>query len=290
MKVLVLSSGGDAPGMNRFIAKLAQYFGNKLYACKGGFKGLYENQIYPIKFFEPQKYANSAGCCIKSSRFPEFKDKEIFDKAIENAKSFDALVILGGNGSQKAVIEMNNAGVKAVFVPCTIDNDVEDSDYSIGFHTAVQSVINAARNIMPSMEAFSRACIFETMGRHCGKIAEEAAKVLQPDLLITKKQDLNKEEIANVINKNFKKEKATMIIIKENIIDIKKLCKDISASVKPADVRDFCISYLQRGSAPTNRELRIAYMFAVAAIKAIELKQLPIATMMQGGKIVLKKI
>ena len=290
MKVLVLSSGGDAPGMNRFIAKLAQYFGNKLYACKGGFKGLYENQIYPIKFFEPQKYANSAGCCIKSSRFPEFKDKEIFDKAIENAKSFDALVVLGGNGSQKAVIEMSNAGVKAVFVPCTIDNDVEDSDYSIGFHTAVQSIINAARNIMPSMEALSRACIFETMGRYCGKIAEEAAKVLQPDLLITKIEDLKKDELIKVINKNFKKEKATMIIIKEKIVDIKDLREEISDKVKPVVVRDFRVGYLQRGSAPTNRELRIAYMFAVSAIKAIELKQLPIATMMQGGKIILKKI
>ena len=290
MKVLILASGGDAPGMNKFISKLAQHFGKELYACKRGFKGLYENEIYPIKYFDTLKYANSAGCCITSARFPEFKEKDIFKKAVENAKPYDAVVVLGGNGSQKAVVDMEKAGVKAVFVPCTIDNDVEDNDYSIGFDTAVESVRYAYNNIMPSMEAFARSCVFVTMGRHSGNIAKASAKLVKPDLVITEESELDEEKIADTIKKNFSKEKSTSIILRENIVDVNKLCKKISEKIKPAEIRPFVVSYLQRGSKPTSRELRIAYQFALATIKAIRIKKLPIAVLMEGGKIILKRI
>ena len=290
MKVLILASGGDAPGMNKFISKLAQHFGKDLYACKRGFRGLYENEIYPIKYFDTLKHANSAGCCITSARFPEFKEKQIFDKAVANAKAYDAVVVLGGNGSQKAVIDMEKAGVKAVFVPCTIDNDVEENDYSIGFDTAVESVCYVYNNVMPSMEAFSRSCVFVTMGKHSGNIAKAAAKLVKPDIVIVEESQLDEEKIIEAIKKNYSKEKSTSIILRENIVDVNKLCKTISEKIKPAEIRAFVVGYLQRGSKPTSRELRIAYQFALATIKAIRIKKLPIAVLMEGGKIILKRI
>ena len=290
MKVLILASGGDAPGMNKFISKLAQHFGKDLYACKRGFRGLYENEIYPIKYFDTLKHANSAGCCITSARFPEFKEKDVFKKAVENAKAYDAVVVLGGNGSQKAVVEMERAGVKAVFVPCTIDNDVEENDYSIGFDTAVESVCYVYNNVMPSMEAFSRSCVFVTMGKHSGNIAKAAAKLVKPDIVIVEESQLDEEKIIEAIKKNYSKEKSTSIILRENIVDVNKLCKTISEKIKPAEIRAFVVGYLQRGSKPTSRELRIAYQFALATIKAIRIKKLPIAVLMEGGKIILKRI
>ncbi len=290
MKVLILASGGDAPGMNKFISKLAQHFGKDLYACKRGFRGLYENEIYPIKYFDTLKHANSAGCCITSARFPEFKEKDVFKKAVENAKAYDAVVVLGGNGSQKAVVEMEKAGVKAVFVPCTIDNDVEENDYSIGFDTAVESVCYVYNNVMPSMEAFSRSCVFVTMGRHSGNIAKTAARLVKPDIVIAEESQLDEEKIIEAIKKNYSKEKSTSIILRENIVDVNKLCKTISEKIKPAEIRAFVVGYLQRGSKPTSRELRIAYQFALATIKAIRIKKLPIAVLMEGGKIILKRI
>lgn len=290
MKILVLASGGDAPGMNKFIAKLAQHFGKSLYACKRGFRGLCENDTYPIRYFEPQKHANEAGCCITSARFPEFKEKQNFEKAVKNAKAFDAVVVLGGNGSQKAVLDMEKAGVKAVFVPCTIDNDVEESEYSIGFDTAVESVKYAFKNVMPSMQAFTRSCVFVTMGRHCGKIAEAAAKAVDADLLITQKAEINEDAIVETIKKNHLKDRATSIILRENVVDTDKFCKKIGEKIAPIEIRPFVVGYLQRGSKPTARELRIAYQFALAAIRAIEIKKLPIATLMEGGKIILKRI
>ena len=290
MKVLILASGGDAPGMNKFISKLAQHFGKDLYACKRGFRGLYENEIYPIKYFDTLKHANSAGCCITSARFPEFKEKDVFKKAVENAKAYDAVVVLGGNGSQKAVVEMEKAGVKAVFVPCTIDNDVEENDYSIGFDTAVESVCYVYNNVMPSMEAFSRSCVFVTMGKHSGNIAKAAAKLVKPDIVIVEESQLDEEKIIEAIKKNYSKEKSTSIILRENIVDVNKLCKTISEKIKPAEIRAFVVGYLQRGSKPTSRELRIAYQFALATIKAIRIKKLPIAVLMEGGKIILKRI
>lgn len=290
MRVLVLASGGDAPGMNKFIAQLYKKYGKNLFACKGGFKGLYDNDIYPASYFEPLKYENAAGCCIKSSRFAQFKEKMFFDKCLKNAQDYDAVVVIGGNGSKAGVRDMADHGMRAVFVPGTIDNDVEDTEYCIGFHTAVSAVCSSYCNLMPSMEAFSRCCIIETMGRSTGHIAETAAQILQPTFLITEKDQLNEEKIVKEIKKAYKKGQSTSVIIRENICDVRELAKRLEAQVAPAEVRSFTVGHLQRATAPTKAERKIAAKYAHGAIKAIGTDKLPIAIMLQGGKTVLKKI
>lgn len=290
MKVLVLASGGDAPGMNKFIAQLYKKFGKNLYACRGGFRGLYENDIYPASYFEPLKYENAAGCCIKSSRFAQFKEKMFFDKCLKNAKEYDAVVVLGGNGSKAGVRDLADNGMRAVFVPATIDNDVDDTDYCIGFHTAVNAVCNSYRSLMPSMDAFGRCCIIETMGKYEGNIATTAAKILNPTILITEKDQLNEEKLVKEIKKAYKKGQSTSVIIRENICDVRDLAKRLEEQVAPAEVRSFTVGHLQRATAPTKVELKIAAKYAHGAAKAIGTNQLPIAIMLQAGRTVLKKI
>lgn len=290
MRVLILASGGDAPGMNKFIAQLYKKYGKNLYACRGGFRGLYENDIYPASYFEPLKYENTAGCCIKSSRFVQFKEKMFFDKCLKNAKEYDAVVVIGGNGSKAGVRKLADNGMRAVFVPGTIDNDVDDTDYCIGFHTAVSAVCNSYRSLMPSIEAFDRCCIVETMGKYSGHIAETSAKILQPTFLITQKEELDEEKLVKEIKKAYKKGESISIIVRENICDVRELARRLEAQVAPAEVRSFTVGHLQRGTAPTKLELKIASKYAHGAIKAIGTKQLPIAIMLQAGKTVLKKI
>lgn len=290
MKVLVLASGGDAPGMNKFIAQLYKKYGKNLYACRGGFRGLYENDIYPASYFEPLKYENAAGCCIKSSRFAQFKEKMFFDKCLKNAKEYDAVIVIGGNGSKSGIRELADNGMRAVFVPGTIDNDVDDTDYCIGFHTAVSAVCKSYRSLMPSMDAFGRCCIIETMGKHSGHIAETAAQILRPTLLITSKEQLDEGKIVKEIKRAYKNGESTSVIIRENICDVRDLAKRLEEQVAPAEVRSFVVGHLQRGSAPTKAELKIAKQYAHGAIKAIGTDQLPIAIMLQSGRTVLKKI
>lgn len=290
MKVLVIASGGDAPGMNKFISQLYKKYGKHLYACQGGFKGLYENEIYPASYFEPLKYENASGCCIKSGRFPEFKEVKNFQKCLDNVKNYDAVVVIGGNGSKVGVRRLADNGMRAVFVPGTIDNDVEDTDYCIGFHTAINAVCHSFRNIMPSMEAFNRCCIFETMGRYSGHIAETSSKILKPDITITEQDQLDEDAIANTIKAAYKKGKSSSVIIRENICDVRQLANRLEEKVVPAEVRTFVIGHLQRGWQPTKAELKIAAKYAHGAIKAIKTNELPIAIMLQAGRTVLKKI
>ncbi len=292
MKILILASGGDAPGMNKFISMLYKKFGSNLYACRAGFEGLFKNDILPMKFYNPIKFENSAGCCIKTSRFPDFKKPEIFKEALNNAKKFDYLIVLGGNGSHKGVRELSYNGVKTIFVPATIDNDVEENEYSIGFHTAVSMVCYAFRSIMPSMESQSRTCIFETMGRYSGNIATNSSKILKPDFLICDKKDFDVESVVSKIKNNVAKDKSTSIILRENIFDVKKLASQIQKEIEtPNSVKFFIVGHLQRGGKPTKTELRYSKMFAKATIKAIKSNLLTSASILfNSGKPILYKI
>lgn len=290
MKVLLLASGGDAPGMNAFIAALYKKFGNNLYACRGGFKGLYDGDIHPISEFDPLAYKNQAGCCIKTSRFVDFKKPGIFEKAVENAKQFDYVIALGGNGTKRGVKNLTAAGVKAIFVPATIDNDVEGSDYSIGFISAVNAVIFCVSNIMPSMASHDRSCIFETMGRRSSKIAESAAKILNADYCINSSKDLNKQKIAKIIEDNYLKNKVSLIIMRENIYYADALAEELEELLPSCEIKSVVVGHLQRGFKPTQSELSIAKDFARATIKIVKSGVAPVALLMREGKVFADKI
>ena len=136
MKILILSSGGDAPGMNRFVWEIYKTFPKQTYFAYAGFTGLVNGQIFPLRDVINKSLKNEAGTVIKSSRCPEFKEDEVFKLGLENAKGFDVVIILGGNGSEKGAKQLFENGINTIFVPATIDNDVDDCAYSIEFSTA----------------------------------------------------------------------------------------------------------------------------------------------------------
>lgn len=284
MKLLVIASGGDAPGMNRLIYQLGKRYGKNLYACKAGFLGLINNWIYPISNFDIKTFKNQAGVVIKSSRCPKFITEEGFKKGLKNAKKFDFVIILGGNGSAKGARRLAENGVKTIFVPATIDNDVEGSDYSLGFHTAVKACCDAVYSIMPSMEAFNRSCVFQVMGRRCDKIAQNVASVVDADVLVADENDLNFTKTAKILNANFKQERSSIIIIRENILPLEKFAASVKTLAKDVELKTFIVGHLQRGNHPTKVELRKADQIAKRIFKATKL-HLPAATIyFQNGK------
>ena len=151
MKILLIASGGDGSGMNKVVAELYKKHKGNIYACFRGFYGLYKNDIRPLKEFEPLKYENEAGCCIKTARFPEFKEEKYFRVALKHAREFDYVIVMGGNGSEKGCQDLTMGGVKTMFIPGTIDNDVHNSEYSIGYDTAIDQCCQTIKNVMPSM-------------------------------------------------------------------------------------------------------------------------------------------
>lgn len=269
MKILVLTSGGDAPGMNMVLYCLYKRFYGNIYACRAGFKGLINNDILPLKEFKPHKFMNEAGSVIKCSRCPKFKTREGFAKALENAKRFDCIIILGGNGSYKGAKELAENGIKTIFIPSTIDNDVEISDYSQGYHTAISACSNYINSVMPTMDAFDRCCVFETMGRKCSKIARNVFRMVECDYLIQDKSDIDYEKIAEIIKKQNGRGRASSIIIRENIIKMTTFIKNLSKLCPKIEIKGCVIGYLQRGTKPTSEELEFAKQFARRAIIAV---------------------
>ncbi len=268
MKVLVLCSGGDGPGMNRFIYELYHAFRDEIYFANAGFLGLTDGQIFPLEMNE--EYKNLAGTVIKSSRFPEFKEKEPFKMGLENAKKFDAVVILGGNGSEKGAKELYENGANTIFVPGTIDNDVEDSSYAIGFLTAVKEGVYAVQNSMPSIQSFNNSCIFEVMGRQHPAIAKAVAKEVNADVLIAEKKDFDVEKIKNIILKNLVNDKSTCIIARENIMSAEKMAKALNTALGQEIVKYHIVGRTQRGGKPTKEELLFASKLAKETIFCIK--------------------
>lgn len=273
MKVLVIASGGDTPGMNRVIFNLYKKFKDNLFACKRGFSGLIDGEIYPASVFEPKKYKNEAGVCIKSARCPRFITDEGFKKGLKNAKKFDAVVILGGNGSAKGAKRLAENGVKTIFAPATIDNDIEGSEYSLGFHTAVKACCDAVYNVMPSMNAFDRTCVFQVMGRRCDKIAKNVANAVGADALVASEEELNFQKIAKILNKNFKQETSSIIILRENILPVEKFISNLKTMTKGVEIKPFVVGHLQRGTKPSKVDIKKANQISKNILKAIKSNQ-----------------
>lgn len=273
MKILILASGGDSQGMNRVVYNLYKHYGKKAYGCECGFAGLIEGNFLPLKDFMPAKYKNYAGVCLKSSRCPKFNTELGFAKALKNAKNFDYIVVIGGNGSKRGAKELEKFGIKVVFVPATIDNDVENSEYSLGFNSAVNSCYQSINNIMLSVNSFkNRVCVFVVMGNDCPKIAENVSNKVGADYLIRSENDINYEKISNIIKKNTEKNKNTVIILKEKLLNTEDFAKNLQAKVKNIFIQTFEIGYLQRGYRPTKFDIVQANKISKQIFKAIKTK------------------
>ena len=262
MKILILCSGGDAPGMNRFVYDIYSTFKKDVYFAYKGFSGLIDNQIFPLERVITKQVKNEAGTIIKSSRCPEFKQKKFFKVALENAKQFDVVIILGGNGSEKGAKELSENGVNCIFVPATIDNDVEDSNYSIGFSTAVKECVYAIESSMKSVESMNTACLFEVMGRENSSIAKLSSKLTNADYMILEKEDLDFEKMKNIILSKEVKNESAKIVVRENIMPIDEIAKNLNDLIGFDLVKTHVVGRTQRGGAPTKEELQMADKFA----------------------------
>ena len=270
MKILILTSGGDAPGMNRFIWNVYKKFKKQTFYAYAGFYGLVNNKIYPLKNAVDRKLKNYAGTVTKSSRLPEFKEAKVFAKGLKNAKDFDVVIIIGGNGSQKGAEELYRNNVNTIFVPGTIDNDVNECAYSIGFSTAVKECCYTIENTMPSIDAFLNACLFETMGREDGAICREVAKKVKADFCVADENELDFENMKKVILARRRVGESAKIVVRENIMDIDKIAEKLNQMIGEPIVKTQIVGRTQRGGKPTKEELAMADKFARETVRCIK--------------------
>lgn len=290
MKILILTSGGDAPGMNKFIWEIYKKFKKETYYAQAGFAGLISGQIYPLADVIDKKQENCAGVVTKSSRCPEFKLARFFNKGLANARYFDVVIILGGNGSEKGAKRLYEHGINTIFVPATIDNDVLDCTQSIGFSTAVKEGVYAVENSMPSIRAFTNSCIFEVMGRDCDAICRAVAKQTNADYAVCTKKDLDIEKMKDIILRNYVQGGSSCIVVKENLMEAKRLADELNQVLGINMVKYQIVGRTQRGGHPTKDELRLAKRYAKETKKCIKTRVFGVRILIdENGEIVVKE-
>ncbi|AHI52575.1 6-phosphofructokinase [Spiroplasma culicicola] len=271
-KIGVLTSGGDAPGMNAAIAaviKAAISKGIEPYVVKEGYKGLVNNWIEKVDMDFAANIMSRGGTVIGSARFVEFKQESVRQVAVDNLKALgiEALVVVGGDGSYQGAEKLTNMGINCIGLPGTIDNDIVSSDYTIGFDTALNTVVRSIDSIRDTMNSHSRCCVVEIMGNECGDLTLYAATATGAEVFSTKESFLTEDEIALEVKKLAEQGKRSVIVaVAEKIYsDVHKLAEKIekeSGYVTRATV----LGHIQRGGIPSAMDRYLAVtagMFAV---------------------------
>ena len=271
MKIAMLTSGGDAPGMNAVLYNFyvgAKKLGHEVVAVMAGYKGLIAGDFVELSKRSLKEAYSTAGTIIKSSRCPEFQTEKGLNKAVKNIlkNNIDLMFIIGGEGSYKGANELVKKGIKVIFIPATIDNDMSETDYTVGFDTAIFSASDCIDKVMNTMRAFDRSTIFTVMGRHCPYLADAVFDNVG-DYKITAFQPLDINKLVKDIKKN--KKESLVIVLQERQLDAKKLGFELMEKTGRM-FRSVEIGYIQRGTNPTKSEIKKAREFASLAIKLLK--------------------
>lgn len=253
-KIGVLTSGGDAPGMNSAIYGIysACHEKNiKLLGFVGGYDGLIDNKFIEIDSEFLTGKINTGGSCLKSSRSPRFLKKCHFNKALKNLKDnkIDALIVIGGDGTIRGAIEMRDAGVNVITLPGTIDNDLNFS-YTIGFNTALNNIVDSIDKISDSLSSFNYGGVVKIMGRECDDLINAASLALHTNLIV-KRSDFNLNELVKNIKKQHQEQHLpTVVLVREDCVDCNELARQLQEKCK-FQFRPHILGYIQRGGTPS---------------------------------------
>ncbi len=274
-KIAVLTSGGNAPGMNSAVCGVIN--GCKLYDFEpyiiyDGFYGLYHNKIEKVKGSAFENMTTKTYKPLGSARFPEFKDMKIREHAIKQLKKhgIDSLIVIGGDGSYQGAQKLTEMGVNCIGLPGTIDNDIAYTNKTIGFDTTLNYVSETIDRIREMADWHNRCNIIETMGRECGDIALYAGFASNVDMVITPENKYSEETIIRNVKKWKSENKRSIIILTTelmyNICDLAKIVEKESGYVTRATV----IGHGQRGGKPSWFDRYTSYKMGIKAIELLK--------------------
>lgn len=271
-KIAVLTSGGDAPGMNaaiRGVVRTALREGLDVYGIYEGYYGLYHNKIKQFNRYNVSDIINRGGTFLGSARFPEFKDPEVRARCAQILRShdIDALVVIGGDGSYMgAKLLTEEHGFPCVGIPGTIDNDVAGTDYTIGYQTALETAVEAVDRLRDTSSSHQRISILEIMGRHCSDLTIAAGIAGGCEYIVASEVEFDREQLIRQIERCIIKGKRhAIIVITEMICDVNELAREIEARVNK-ETRATVLGHVQRGGTPCAFDRILASRMGVYAV------------------------
>ena len=271
----VLTSGGDAPGMNaaiRAVVRAALANGLKVKGIKRGYHGLLNEDIIEMQRHDVSEIIQRGGTILGTARCPEFMTPEGQQKGADICRKhgIDGVVVIGGDGSYKGAQQLARRGINTVGVPGTIDLDIACTEYTIGFDTAINTAMDAIDKVKDTSSSHERCSIIEVMGRNAGYIALWCGVANgAEDILLPEKYDFNEQNIINNIIDNRKKGKTHHIIINaEGIGHSTSMARRIEAATG-IETRATILGYMQRGGNPTCRDRYYASMMGAYAVNVL---------------------
>lgn len=278
----ILTSGGDAPGMNvaiRAVTRSAIFNDIEVKGIFRGFKGLLTDEIVPFKTNSVSNIIQQGGTILKTARCDEFLSYEGRKLAYENMRKheIDALVVIGGDGSLTgANIFAQEYGIPIVGLPATIDNDLMGTDVTIGYNTALNTIVEAVDKIRDTASSHERLFFIEVMGRNCGALALNSAIAAGAEAAIIPEISIEKDQLHEFISQGFRKTKnSSLVLVAESEITggALQLAERVKNQYPQYDVRVSILGHLQRGGSPTAQDRILASRMGYAAIESLQENQ-----------------
>lgn len=289
----VLTSGGDAPGMNaciRAVTRAAIYQGWKVFAIYRGWEGLINNEIREFTTESVSNTIQRGGTILKTARSKEFMTPEGRKKAYDNMVShgIDALVVIGGNGSLAGAHDLAmEYDVPVIGLPGTIDNDLYGTDSTIGYDTALNTIMECVDKIRDTATSHDRIFFVEVMGRDAGFLAQNSAIAAGAEAAIIPEDNTDIDQLANYINRGIRKSKnSSIVLVSEKDGGAMHYAERVRKEYPQYDVRVSILGHLQRGGTPTAFDRILASRLGVAAIQALQEGQRNVMVGIKDDKIV----
>ncbi|WP_455675955.1 6-phosphofructokinase [Pradoshia sp.] len=273
-KIGVLTSGGDSPGMNaaiRAVVRKAIYHDVEVYGIYNGYQGLINGTIKKMELGSVGDIIHRGGTMLYTARCPEFKEKEVQLKGIEQLKKFgiEGLVVIGGDGSYRGARALTELGYPCVGVPGTIDNDIPGTDFTIGFDTALNTVIDSIDKIRDTATSHDRTYVIEVMGRNAGDIALWAGMAGGAESILIPEESQDMNDIINKLNRGHDRgKKHSIIVVAEGVGSGFEIGQEIQRRTG-AETRVTVLGHVQRGGSPTAYDRVLASRLAASAVELL---------------------
>ncbi|MCX9157160.1 6-phosphofructokinase [Niveibacterium sp. 24ML] len=273
-KIGVLTSGGDSPGMNaaiRAVVRAGLSSGLEVYGIHDGYLGLHQDRIEKLERYSVSDVINRGGTFLGSARFPAFKEEAVRREAIQNLKKhgIEALVVIGGDGSYMGAKKLTEMGYPCIGLPGTIDNDIAGTDFTIGFDTALNVILEAIDRLRDTSSSHKRISVVEVMGRHCGDLAMSAAVAGGAEFVVVPEQPFEKASLLAQIDAGIARGKRhALVVICEHVTDVNALAKEIESRTE-LETRATILGHIQRGGSPTARDRLLASRMGAFAVELL---------------------
>ncbi len=271
-RIGILTSGGDSPGMNaaiRAVTRVGINSGLEVFGIYNGYKGMVEGYIEPLTRESVSEIVSKGGTVLGSARLPEFKEPEVRKKAIAQLKKrgIEAVVVIGGDGSYRGALSLTEMGINCIGLPGTIDNDITCTDYTIGFQTALETIVDAIDKLKDTSNSHHRCSIVEVMGNRCGDLALWAGITCGADIVITSETKFDEQDVLDRLREldTIRKKKHAIVVISEKITDVDNLAKKVSLNTNYGG-RATVLGHIQRGGSPCPFDRMLASQMGEKAV------------------------